>query len=145
MEMNCHPLEVNMSHKIFVPCGLHRRLECQHKYPLELHFAAELICGKGIAKAHFSVPQELRCTVRLISFRLSEILHCTLYGDVLFGTHFEIKSTLSINYLACSKLSDCRLYIINGAAVPLVIVLAFIEFVKAVSAEYSVNIVVGKA
>ena len=137
--------KVNMSHKIFMPCGLHRRLECQHQYPLEAHFTAELICGKGLAKAHFSVPQEFRCTVRLISFCLSEILHCTLDGDVLFGTHTEVEGTLSVSDFACSQLSDRRLYVVNRAAVPLVIVLAFIESVKAVSAEYSVNIVVGKA
>ena len=48
-----------MGHQILSPGGLHGGLESQDQHPLETHLFCQLVGGKGLAKAHFGVPQEL--------------------------------------------------------------------------------------
>ena len=84
------PFEIDVSHKVLPPGRLHRGLESEHKDAPQAHFLCKLVGSECLSETHFSIPQKLRDTVRLILPCLLEIPFRLLHRPVLLRAHRKV-------------------------------------------------------
>ena len=126
-----------MGDQILPPCGFDGRLEGEDENPLKAHFLCQLIGGKGLAEAHFGVPEELGDAGGGFQLGGAEIGDRFQNGVFLLGTHPEVMDTLFFVVGPGLDRDPGSPDIVDGAAEPFAVGIA-----EAVPSQIPVNIVI---
>ena len=111
--------KVDVALKVLAPGILNGRLEGKHQYALHIHTAGKLVGGKGLAKAHLGIPQELGYAAVTGLLAHAEIRLGLVDRCKLFGTHCEVLGALALVTGAITNLQPCATHVIRRAAEPL--------------------------
>ena len=112
------PVKIHMRHQVLFPGMSHGRLECQHQHALPSHTPCQLVSGKGLAKAHLAVPQEVRYTP---GFRLVAVkIVCRLVNSpFLLRAHAEGLVAVPCHVYPFPDGNDGRPDLLGRTAIPL--------------------------
>ena len=133
-------LKIHMGHQVLAPGGLHGGLEGQDQHPLEAHLFRQLVGGKGLAKAHFGVPQKLGRAVGAFLVGGAIVGDGAVDGFHLFRAHGEgLGAVLYIISMVAHGHNGGQ-YVLHRAAEPLAA-----HALHALALQHAVDIVVIEA
>ena len=113
------PVKVDVTLEVGLPRVLDRGLEGQHEHATHVHPLGELVGGKGLAKAHLGVPEELGRVVASRKLAAPEVRHGLLDGVALLGAHPKVLGATILVVAAVADLEPGVAHVIDRAAEPL--------------------------
>ena len=133
-------LKIHMGHQVLAPGGLHGGLEGQNQHPGKAHLFRQLIGGKGLAEAHFGVPQKLGRAVGAFLIGRAVVGHSAVHSLRLFRAHGESLGAVFYIVGAAAHGHNGGPHLLHRTAEPLAA-----HALYALAFQHTVDIVVVKA